>query len=135
MTNTTALIRSTIFSRCSATEGGAVHAIDSSNCSIWQSSFHLNRAVSGGAVILVNSQLNGFGTAFTFNRASNGGGLFMSQQSRLSFVNSTFLRNQALETGGAISLRTEDTVTIACQIRNSLFQNNSARYGGKIWSF
>eukprot|EP00210_Caulerpa_lentillifera_P000204 g199.t1 len=130
--SSTVEIQSTRFEGNSANEGGAIHIRDHSNITIRGTTLHGNRALSGGAVILSDSNLNGSSTVFDSNQASNGGGLLMNRMSRINVVNFTFILNRASDHGGAMNLITEDTVIIACQIRNSTFLNNRARFGGAL---
>eukprot|EP00210_Caulerpa_lentillifera_P000169 g164.t1 len=110
--------------------GGGIHAQDRSNITTSYCVFKGNNATEGGAVFLISSNLNGSGSTFESNEAKNGGALYVNAGCTLFFTNFTFKQNIAEGNGGAINLKADDTTEIACQMLDSIFEENKARFGG-----
>lgn len=128
---TNATITQTRFEQCRAeNEGGGVYVNDASNVIATHCSFFGNTALSGGAVFLLRTNLNGSGSTFQTNNATYGGAVYIDVGSTFYFRTSTFERNRAVEDGGAIYCKTDDTVEIACQMKHSNFEGNEAQFGG-----
>lgn len=114
--------------------GGAVFNY-SSIVEISNSKFNSNLSKSnGGAVanMYTGTEVNINGCEFTNNYAvDNGGSILNSDNAIVNFTNSKFFNNSAGWMGGAVY-----TVSSLVEIKNSLFQNNSADLGGAImvWS-
>ncbi len=115
-----------------------------------------NIAQNGGAVSLYNAIYQDVGSTFSGNTASGDGGaiaLIMNANANATFTNSIMTGNKAGSSGGAIqvkvgrasldgvtftsnnasdggAIRNISTITMA----NSLFQQNTASYGGAIYT-
>ena len=129
----------------SNSHGGAVYADDKSIVEIRNSLFRGNKATyAGGAVYAIESKLIIESSSFDQNNALSkrtrggiGGALFSSLNSAVTILGSSFMRNEATSTGGAIFSMAEALV-----ITSSLFKHNTAvstyyneTYGGAISAY
>ncbi len=129
-------VSNSIFSNNYSVNGGAIASTESYGIvTINNSTFNLNSAsnglggsvYSGGEVIIINS-------TFTANEAKKGGAVFSTK--KLSIENATFIDNTASEEGGAVNLSSNtSTVYHPFSVSNSTFENNSANFGGAIYSY
>ncbi|WP_188118152.1 Ig-like domain repeat protein, partial [Methanobrevibacter millerae] len=127
-----ATVVNSTFSNNRAFEGGAINVESSSgNTRVTNSSFSYNVATSaGGALNVEGSSVTLNYTDFYYNRASNGGALFVGGEGITNYVYySKFVGNNASNgNGGAI-----DWVASAGHIIYSNFTENFARYGGGVY--
>jgi len=129
-------VSNSIFSNNTSTNGGAIASSESygvvriNNCS-----FSLNSAInglggslySGGEVIVIDSD-------FSNSEAKKGGAIFSAR--KMSIENCTFNDNTATEEGGAVSLSSNtSTYYSPFLVTNSTFDNNSADFGGAIYTY
>ena len=120
----------------SDSRGGAVYADDSSIVEIRNSLFRGNKATyAGGAVYAVKTNLIIESSSFEKNKALSkhmigvGGALYASLNSAVKILRSSFMRNEATYTGGAIVSLAKTLV-----ITSSLFKHNTAVRGGAIFA-
>ncbi|GIL61097.1 hypothetical protein Vafri_15500 [Volvox africanus] len=117
--------------------GGAVYIQGNSNITITSSEFKFNKAASGlgGGALYVRdrSTLTCRGCIFNFNLASRGlgGALNLQESSVATLESSTFVDNQASDSGGGIF-----AYLSTLRLRNCTFtSNNVKRFGGAIAIF
>ena len=127
----------------SNSHGGAVFVNYNSIVEIRNSLFRGNKATNGGAVYAVKTNLIIESSSFEKIKASSkhtrgvGGALYASLNSVVKILGSSFTRNEATYTGGAIFSMAETIV-----ITSSLFKHNTAvssyynkTYGGAISAY
>ena len=118
--------------------GAALLVINASNFMISNVSFYNNRAITGGAVSILGSEVTISNSTFSDNNAGEVGGAIASFLSHLNVVSSTFTSNSATSTqsgiGGVIyfdgSVEKVFELFQALEIRSSQFVNNFADRGG-----
>ena len=89
--------------------------------------FHENTAVQQGGAIHYKHQGQSsiVGCNFTFNNASDGGGIFMNDHVDSIINDSEFIANRALSAGGAISGQNIESL----KVKSSRFDGNQAKAG------
>ncbi|WP_405291582.1 hypothetical protein [Methanobrevibacter sp.] len=98
----------------------------------------VNNAVKyfGGAISLYDSDVYVTNSNFESNKADKKGGAIsiLNGMANLTVINSTFYKNTAGDTGGAIDSEALNTYNIkyVVEIVNSTFTENNANYGGAI---
>lgn len=116
-------------------QGGAIHADNGTLVTISSSSFNLNDAHNGGAVLVGRggnvspenrSTLLVEGSKFEDNKAIDGGGALMSY-AVATVSGSTFERNSA-DAGGAI----RNHYRMSIESETTVFDNEADRYGGVL---
>lgn len=129
-------VRNSIFRNNTATFGGAIASSESygivtvNNCT-----FHLNTApTSLGGAIYSGGQVILFNADFSDNNALKGGAVYSER--KMTIDNSEFTNNTATEAGGAVNLSSNtSTAYYPFAVTNSTFENNSANYGGAIYTY
>lgn len=123
-----------IFRNNSATDSGSPIILDASNYAIVKNClFEENSGIGGGAIHIkvfdANYRSNVSITNCTFikNRAMEHGGAIFSKYGLVNISNCSFIENAANEYGGAIY-----TKLSRFNLTDSYFYNNSAPYGGAI---
>lgn len=113
----------------SANVGGAL-CIVNSDLNVKNSIFNNNSANdAGGAIYLTaNNALNIQGTDFTNNQASNIGGAVFTQENSKIILNRTNFNNNSANHGSAILLSPNSIIDII----NSIFDRNNASYQGTV---
>ena len=143
--NSTSFSGSVFFSN-SAQTGGAV-CLDSSTVEFANCSFAMNTAKEGGAVYFMNSSLTLTSSRFVSNSAGMlslfsrslfrhtypllalSGGAIGGVNSTLNGTSSSFITNQAVQNGGAVSLKSVPSTLKLCS-----FTLNTGVFGGAIFS-
>ena len=103
-----------------------VSSLKNSNCGkiTGGNSYH-----GGGFIVYTNGHLNIYGGMFINNKASAGGGVVSTEtHSVVTIYDGLFIENTCDIDGGVVYSREEFT------INGGLFINNTARYGGAIYS-
>lgn len=121
----------TISSAESVTNGGAMHLTGGKTRFINLQVKNNFSNATGGAIFVEgpNTELEFSGTIFQDNYANSGGAIAVSNGAKVTSLRSSFLRNNANETGGAVHM---DSGTFKAAI--SLMQNNyAAGSGWDVW--
>ncbi|MGK0390877.1 MAG: putative outer membrane repeat protein [Maribacter sp.] len=123
------------FSNNTSTYGGAIYSSESYGAVIINSCvFMLNSATNFGGGIYSNREVILINSDFSNNEASSGGAIFSVR--KMSIENSTFLSNTAIEYGGAVNLSSNTSTSYyPFLVTNSTFENNSANFGGAIYTY
>ncbi len=129
--NTTINVKSTIFRKNTAVNGGSIYAKWSSTVSVENTTFTYNSAIyNGGAVWARDSTVTVENTAFNgFNGADMGGAVY-AVWSAVTVKDTTFTSQRATR-GGAVS-----AVSSTVIVEHTAFTSNSAYLGGAVcaWS-
>ena len=142
LTNSTnVVVTSCLFQGLSATQGGAIYAVEEQNpqeihhLDIQKSTFKDNTASIGGAVFIESLSVDLTDCVFDGNKATLiAGAVYLSSQYRalctFTLRNNAFHGNSAEKKGGAIYWP-----NIQPDLQNCSFSSNAASYGANIASF
>jgi predicted outer membrane repeat protein len=117
--------------------GGAIHYKDPTSMSLTSTIFQSNNSGFNGGAVAINSVLPADSAQglissclFVGNSALLGGGL-SSEMSSLSIhiAESTFSKNTAVSSGGAIYLTASNLMTL----HNTVLEENASQYGGGLY--
>jgi hypothetical protein len=111
--------------------GGCIQVANIASISFRDVSLINYRALEGGAVYLFNiGQVVIENSNFDSNSAVNGGGLFISSVGDVTIKRSVFQANRASNIGGAIVI--ESARSVAIRLDNRFLKNIAVEYGGAI---
>eukprot|EP00210_Caulerpa_lentillifera_P004170 g3976.t1 len=124
---------SQIIDSSSSDTGGSIFARQRSIIVIEGTTIKTGRADTGGGITLEESYFRGLRVQFTECQARfNGGGVNLNQSSSFLCSDCLFQGNSAIEEGGAIRLTSPEPQSLAFQLDNCQFYNNTAGFGGGI---
>jgi len=134
--NSNVVILNSDFNNCRASNGGAIALINSNDISIVNCSFTENKASYGGALALLNSTSSINDLIINNNQASNGGGIYLDENSNLDVNNCSIYNNTSTSTNSYQGMGGGICSSGILTLSNTSIKNNSANhFGGGVCIF